>query len=91
MGFSSARSVEATAYATLSLTQQDRVPDALKAIKWMAGKRNSRGGFVSTQDTVVALQAMSQYAMKVRNKTFFMLTCLKTLIFVQRSAPPTMP
>ena len=30
-------------------------------IKWMSEQRNSQGGFISTQDTVVALQAMAHY------------------------------
>merc|ERR1711890_197211 len=38
---------------------------ALDSVKWLAKQRNSRGGFVSTQDTVVALQALSMYSQKV--------------------------
>jgi CD109 antigen len=51
-----ARSIELTAYNTLSLILQDKLPEALEAIKWMTSNRNSKGGFVSTQDTMVALQ-----------------------------------
>ena len=40
--------------------------DALKAIKWLTTHRNSRGGFVSTQDTMVALQAISEYSKQIR-------------------------
>eukprot|EP00095_Tigriopus_kingsejongensis_P009746 maker-scaffold1177_size57108-snap-gene-0.11 protein:Tk09746 transcript:maker-scaffold1177_size57108-snap-gene-0.11-mRNA-1 annotation:"alpha-2-macroglobiln splicing variant 1 precursor" len=65
---SRATAVEITAYNVLSLTLQDKLPEALKAIRWLATQRNSRGGFVSTQDTVVALQAMSQYSLKVKNE-----------------------
>merc|ERR1711874_847525 len=32
---------------------------------WLGKQRNSQGGFVSTQDTVVALQAISMYSQKV--------------------------
>ncbi len=62
---SRARSVEQSAYNVLSLTLQDKLPEALKTIRWLATQRNSRGGFVSTQDTAVALQALSQYSLKV--------------------------
>jgi CD109 antigen len=48
--------VEVTAYNTLSLIMQDKLPEALQAIKWMTTNRNSQGGFVSTQDTMVAMQ-----------------------------------
>ena len=39
----------------------DRV-NAARAAKWLVGQRNSQGGFGSTQDTVVALQALTEYA-----------------------------
>ena len=39
--------------------------EALKSIKWLGKQRNSQGGFVSTQDTVVALQAISLYSLRV--------------------------
>ena len=60
-----ALNVEVTAYSVLTLVMHDRLPEALKAIRWMATMRNSQGGFVSTQDTMVALQAMSHYSLKV--------------------------
>jgi CD109 antigen len=47
-----------TAYNTLSMIMQDKLPDALHAIKWMTTNRNSNGGFVSTQDTMVAMQVL---------------------------------
>ena len=62
-----ARDVELTAYIVLSLVLEDRLSDALQAIKWLATNRNSRGGFVSTQDTIVALQAISEYSEKIRD------------------------
>lgn len=49
----------------LSLTIQDKLAEALKAIRWLATNRNSRGGFVSTQDTMIALQAISEYSLKI--------------------------
>ncbi|KAM6309766.1 alpha-2-macroglobulin-like protein 1 [Podargus strigoides] len=33
-----------------------------KLVRWLSGQRNSFGGFASTQDTVVSLQALAQYA-----------------------------
>ncbi|XP_061866938.1 alpha-2-macroglobulin-like protein 1 [Colius striatus] len=33
-----------------------------KLVHWLSGQRNAFGGFASTQDTVVSLQALAQYA-----------------------------
>ncbi len=49
--------VETTAYAALALIETQR-PQANDAIKWLALQQNSRGGFGSTQDTVMALKAL---------------------------------
>merc|ERR1719431_1671955 len=63
--YTSSESVEMTAYNVMSFTLRDEVPKALDSVKWLARQRNSQGGFVSTQDTVVALQALSMYAQRV--------------------------
>merc|ERR1712062_571482 len=60
-----ARDVEMTAYNVLSLTKKNRLSEALQAIRWLATNKNSRGGFVSTQDTMVALEAISEYSLKI--------------------------
>ena len=62
---SSSASVEMTAYMAATLVMQGRMQEALKNIKWLGKQRNSQGGFVSTQDTVVALQAISLYSLRV--------------------------
>jgi len=54
--------VEATGYATLALIETDDRVTAAQAAKWLVGQRNSQGGFGTTQDTVVALQALTEYA-----------------------------
>lgn len=59
--------VETTAYAALALLAHDRDLDAGRAIRWLAAQRNSSGGFGSTQDTVVALQAMTTAASASRD------------------------
>lgn len=63
-----ALAVEMTAYNILSLTMQGKLPEALKAVRWLATQRNSQGGFVSTQDTIVALQALAHYSLKVKSE-----------------------
>ncbi|MGQ9572107.1 MAG: alpha-2-macroglobulin family protein [Dehalococcoidia bacterium] len=54
--------IEATGYAALALLHHDDRPNASRAAKWLVGQRNAYGGFGSTQDTVVALQALTEYA-----------------------------
>lgn len=58
--------VETTAYAMLALTKNGDVLNAGRAGKWLTSQRNSLGGYGSTQDTVVALQALTAYAGNIR-------------------------
>ncbi|XP_006875521.1 PREDICTED: alpha-2-macroglobulin-like protein 1 [Chrysochloris asiatica] len=59
--------VELTAYVLLAqltkakLTQKE-IAKATGIVAWLAKQRNAYGGFSSTQDTVVALQALAKYA-----------------------------
>ncbi|XP_044308853.1 complement C4-like [Varanus komodoensis] len=57
----SAISVEATAYGLLYLVMQNDIATAGKVSRWLTEQRNYGGGFKSTQDTVVALEALSKY------------------------------
>jgi CD109 antigen len=59
--------VETTAYAALAMMEIQK-PQANDAIKWLALQQNSRGGFGTTQDTIVALKALITAAhMQTRN------------------------
>ncbi|KAM9761751.1 C3 and PZP-like alpha-2-macroglobulin domain-containing protein 8 isoform 1-T1 [Menidia menidia] len=69
MGFSDGLSqsvvsaeVEMTAYGLLTYTLLGDVASALPVVKWLSQHRNALGGFSSTQDTCVALHALSEYA-----------------------------
>lgn len=53
---------ENTAYAALALLSGGDTLNAGRAIRWLAGRRGAQGGFGSTQDTVVALQALTTAA-----------------------------
>lgn len=64
-GSGPALNVEMTSYVLLSLVKLGTNQDLLQArsiVRWLSKQRNSEGGFVSTQDTVVALQAIAAYA-----------------------------
>ncbi|XP_039255837.2 C3 and PZP-like alpha-2-macroglobulin domain-containing protein 8 [Styela clava] len=54
--------IELASYALLAFTLTQDVPSALPIVKWISKQRNAQGGFISTQDTCTALQALSSYA-----------------------------
>ncbi|XP_011171215.1 alpha-2-macroglobulin-like protein 1 isoform X3 [Solenopsis invicta] len=65
-------SIEMTAYAVLSLVKlggEMNMVEALKAIRWMSKQRNAEGGFTSTQDTVLGLEALTRYATAMSSNT----------------------
>ena len=57
--------VEISAYVVLTLVKLNKLPEALSVIRWLATQRNSYGGFKSTQDTMIALQALAEYSLKI--------------------------
>ncbi|XP_072543122.1 CD109 antigen [Salminus brasiliensis] len=54
--------IEMAAYTLLSFYKQGSVEQGFKLMKWLSQQRNHLGGYGSTQDTVIALQALSAYA-----------------------------
>ena len=61
-GAGSNTAVETTGYATLALMQYGDRANAARAARWLVSQRNAFGGFGSTQDTVVGLQALIEFA-----------------------------
>lgn len=57
--------VEMSAYALLAYVEANRETESVPIMKWLVGQRNENGGFTSTQDTVVGLQALSKLAAKI--------------------------
>jgi len=64
--YSQSADIETTAYATLALIKHGDRFNASRAAKWLVSRRNAYGGFGSTQDTVVALQALTEYSTDAR-------------------------
>ncbi|CAB3408447.1 unnamed protein product [Caenorhabditis bovis] len=56
--------IETTSYALLTYLLNDKTAEAVPIVRWLISQRNELGGFTSTQDTVMALQALSGYAAK---------------------------
>ena len=59
-------SVETTGYALLALLERGDAINAANAARWLATQRNAFGGYGSTQDTVVGLQGLIEYAAQAR-------------------------
>ena len=66
MELNRSNAIEATGYATLALLKNGDAFDASRAAKWLVSQRNAYGGYGSTQDTVVALQALIEYCSNAR-------------------------
>ncbi|KAL8600817.1 hypothetical protein ACOMHN_056475 [Nucella lapillus] len=60
----SALAVETTAYALLTQLTLNDVTASNPIVAWLLQQREEHGSFVSTQDTVIALQALSEYSIK---------------------------
>ncbi|XP_048419811.2 complement C4-like isoform X1 [Stegostoma tigrinum] len=58
----SAITVEATSYALLQALLMEDLHYAGTIAKWLTEQRNYGGGFRSTQDTVLALEALAEYS-----------------------------
>ncbi|NXL38120.1 CO4 protein, partial [Glaucidium brasilianum] len=67
-------SVETTAYALLQTLLLNDKEYARPIATWLTERRNYGGGYCSTQDTVVALEALSAYSIQTLNTDFTNLT-----------------
>jgi CD109 antigen len=61
-GESPSVNVEISAYALMAFVKTKRASEALPIMNWLMTQRSSAGGFYSTTDTVVGLQALAMIA-----------------------------
>ncbi|XP_071774278.2 CD109 antigen-like [Centroberyx gerrardi] len=57
-----AAQIEMVSYVLLALHKNVQLVEGFVFVKWLSKQRNHLGGFGTTQDTVVALQALSYFA-----------------------------
>lgn len=57
----SAVSIETTAYALLTQLELDKIIYSHNIVEWLIEQQQASGAFISTQDTIVGLQALSMY------------------------------
>ncbi|XP_076646328.1 thioester-containing protein 1 allele R1 isoform X2 [Halictus rubicundus] len=60
--------VEMTSYALLTYLRRNLVTDSIPLMKWLVKQRNAEGGFASTQDTVIGIQALAKLGEKLASK-----------------------
>ncbi|CAL4160480.1 unnamed protein product, partial [Meganyctiphanes norvegica] len=51
--------LETTSYALLTYTLRGLTRDTVPVMTWLVGQRNQKGGFQSTQDTAIAMEALA--------------------------------
>ncbi|XP_078044261.1 thioester-containing protein 1 allele R1 isoform X3 [Augochlora pura] len=61
--------VEMTSYALLTYLKRNLVTDSIALMKWLVKQRNAEGGFASTQDTVIGIQALAKLGEKLASKS----------------------
>jgi len=54
--------VETSSYALLTLVSRKDTDNSIPILRWLISKQNSKGGFSSTQDTVIGLTALGAIA-----------------------------
>lgn len=64
---SASTGIELASYILLAYTQQGMIEKGIPIMKWLMSQRNSVGGFYSTQDTILGLEALSSFAAKVKS------------------------
>ena len=73
-GWATSTAVENTGYAVLALLEHGDRVNALDAVRWLVSQRNAYGGYRSTQDTVVGLQALIQHSIVTQNNVDMTIT-----------------
>lgn len=61
--------IETTAYALLTFIEANLLDDATPVLNWLLDQQNSMGGFASSHDTVVGLQALYKLVTKLSINT----------------------
>ncbi|KAM6972916.1 CD109 antigen-like [Aplochiton taeniatus] len=54
--------IEMASYVLLALYKRASIVEGINLMKWLSKQRNYLGGYGTTQDTVIAIQALSYYA-----------------------------
>ncbi|CAG5133548.1 unnamed protein product, partial [Candidula unifasciata] len=72
--------IEIAAYYLLALTRLGRYQEGLDITKWLQSQQNSNGGYYSTQDTVMALQALSEFGAAFKGASSASMVSIRELL-----------
>ncbi|KAJ8965945.1 hypothetical protein NQ317_008000, partial [Molorchus minor] len=61
--------IETTSYALLTFMELNLLEDSVPVLNWLLNQQNNLGGFTSSQDTVVGLQALYKLVLKLASPT----------------------
>ncbi|CAK9821472.1 CD109 antigen [Anthophora retusa] len=61
--------IEMTSYSLLTYIRRNLIADSIPVMKWLVKQRNAEGGFASTQDTVIGIQALAELGEKLATKS----------------------
>ncbi|XP_063414101.1 CD109 antigen-like isoform X2 [Mytilus trossulus] len=76
---SNAIDIELTSYILMNYAMNMDVENGLPVLRWLTSQRNPNGGFCSTQDTIIALQALAEFAGEIYSNDFNMEITIKSL------------
>ncbi|VDI57169.1 Hypothetical predicted protein [Mytilus galloprovincialis] len=76
---SNAIDIELTSYILMNYAMNNDVENGLPVLRWLTSQRNPNGGFASTQDTIIALQALAEFAGEIYSNDFNMEITIKSL------------
>ncbi|XP_076256034.1 thioester-containing protein 3 isoform X1 [Rhynchophorus ferrugineus] len=57
--------IEMTSYAILTFMEANLLDDAMPALNWLVNQQNNLGGFTSSRDTVLGLQALYRMVLRL--------------------------
>nr|XP_034179672.1 CD109 antigen-like isoform X1 [Osmia lignaria]XP_034179683.1 CD109 antigen-like isoform X1 [Osmia lignaria]XP_034179692.1 CD109 antigen-like isoform X1 [Osmia lignaria]XP_034179702.1 CD109 antigen-like isoform X1 [Osmia lignaria]XP_034179708.1 CD109 antigen-like isoform X1 [Osmia lignaria] len=60
--------IEMTSYALITYIRRNLITDSVPVMKWLVRQRNAEGGFASTQDTVIGIQALAMLGEQLATK-----------------------
>ncbi|KAH8238987.1 hypothetical protein KR038_011562, partial [Drosophila bunnanda] len=64
---STSRNVEITSYILLAMLENGMAVNPMPIVQWLIAQRNSNGGFKSSQDTIMGLQALTKFSLQARS------------------------
>ncbi|KAH3826701.1 complement C3-like [Dreissena polymorpha] len=77
-GVADSYAVETTAYALLAFLKLDDFKTSHKIVAWLMAQSDGKGKFRSTQDTVVAMQALAAYSARTYNPEVDLTVAIET-------------